>query len=198
MARAYQLKISLEDIRPEIWRRVVVPGNLNLERLHGVIQDAMGWEWDHLHEFAARGMRIGVPDDNGWGRQPIEDQRQWTLERLYKGRGKFQYVYDFGDHWSHEIRIEKIIEAEGTFAPRCVAGERACPPEDCGGVGGYLDIVEVLAGKGRRKAEIRDWLGDEWSPQAFDLEAADRLVARHQPQPGRRPGRKETRARAGA
>jgi hypothetical protein len=184
MARAYQLKITLEGVEPEIWRRVVVPGNLSLARLHGVIQDAMGWQWEHLHEFLARGLRIGMAQD-GWLRTQIEDERQYTLEQLCEQRGTFQYLYDFGDDWMHEVRIEKITEAKGTFAPRCLAGERACPPEDCGGIGGYLHIVEALTQpRHPEEAEVRALVGDEWTPEAFDVDAADRLVARHRPQPG--------------
>ena len=195
MARAYQLRITLERITPAIWRRVVVPGNLNFARLHGVIQDAMGWEWEHLHEFEVGELRIGPElEDDGFG-PALADERQYTLERLFDGAARFGYVYDFGDSWRHEIQVEEVMEAEGTFAPRCVAGERACPPEDCGGVWGYQDLVKALARPSRYR-EVREWLGDEWTPEAFDLEAADRRVARHMPQPGHRRGR--GRGRAGA
>jgi hypothetical protein len=195
--RAYQLKITLERITPAIWRRVVVPGNLNFARLHGVIQDAMGWEWCHLHEFEVGKLRIGPdPEDDGFG-PPVGDERQYTLERLFEGKARFRYVYDFGDNWGHEIRVEKVMDAEGTFAPRCVAGERACPPEDCGGAWGYQDLVNALARpRSKRYREVRDWIGDEWTPEAFDLDAADRRVAQHMPQPGRRRGRGRPAARA--
>ncbi len=184
MARAYQLRVTLEGVTPEVWRRLVVPGDLSLERLHDVIQDAMGWRRGHMHEFLARGMRIGMKEDEGWFREHVEDERQLTLERLYRGRGRFQYLYDFGDDWMHEVQIETIVEVEGRFAPRCVGGERACPPEDCGGVCEYLHMIDVLARPEHPDhALAREWLGDEWSPEAFDLEAADRLVARHGPQP---------------
>lgn len=134
MVRAYQLRVALEDIRPEIWRRVVVPGDLTLEELHGVFQDAMGWRRGHLHEFLARGLRIGM-----------EEERLWTLERLCEGRETFQYLYDFGDDWMHEVRIEEVGEVDGSFAPRCIGGERACPPEGCGGVCEYLHMIDALA-----------------------------------------------------
>ena len=200
MVRAYQLKITLEDVKPEIWRRVVVPGNLNFERLHGVIQDAMGWEWDHLHEFEVGDLRIGPePHDGMFGGSPVADERQYSLERLFDAKGRFRYVYDFGDNWRHDIRVEMVTEAEGTFAPRCIAGARACPPEDCGGVGGYLRLVRVLANRRHREhAETREWVGDDWTPQAFDVDAADRLVARHKPQPGRGRGRRAGRPSARA
>jgi hypothetical protein len=191
MARAYTLKIQLEEIRPAIWRRVVVPGNLNFERLHGVIQDAMGWEWCHLHEFEVGDLRIGPdPDDGRFGSAPVADERQYTLERLFDSKGRFRYEYDFGDSWWHDISVEEVTEVAGTFAPRCIAGARACPPEDCGGVGGYLRMVRVLANQRHREyEETREWVGEDWTPQAFDVDAADRKVARHKPQPGRGRGR---------
>jgi hypothetical protein len=197
MARAFQLKITLQGVRPQVWRRVVVPGNLNFERLHGVIQDAMGWEWCHLHEFWVGELRIGPePDDRGFG-APVADEKQYTLERMFRAKGKFGYVYDFGDHWTHEIQIEEVLEADGTFAPRCVGGARACPPEDCGGVGGYQRLVRILANpRHREHADMREWVGDEWTAEAFDLALADRLVARHKPRAGR--GRGVARSRAGS
>jgi hypothetical protein len=174
-------------------------GDLNLERLHGVIQDAMGWHWEHLHEFLVGEMRIGVPDDEGWFRDRVADERQFTLERLFKEPGEFEYVYDFGDSWHHRIVVEEIGEGTGTFAPRCLGGARACPPEDCGGVWGYEDLVKALARpRSKRCLELREWVGDEWTPKAFDVDAADRLVARHQPRPGRGRGGAQIRSRSRA
>jgi hypothetical protein len=192
MALAFQLKITLERIEPKIWRRVMVPGNLNLARLHLVIQDAMGWTNDHLHEFESGRMRFG-PDPDDFGAR-VEDEKKYTLERLFEAKDRFRYVYDMGDSWTHEIRVEKVVEVEGTITPRCMAGERACPPEDCGGAWGYAEMVAALADpKHERHEELLDWVGDDWKPEAFDLEEADRLVSRHKPKPG--PVRSGSRAR---
>lgn len=186
MALAYQLKITLEGIRPAIWRRVIVPGNLNLARLHHVIQDAMGWEDCHLHEFVAGKRRFGPDTEDGSFGMSQEDEKQYTLERLFAGKGRFRYVYDMGDSWRHEILVEKVTEVDQAIAPRCLAGERACPPEDCGGAWGYQELLDALADtRNARHEELREWAGDDWTPEAFDVDAADRLVARHKPQPGR-------------
>jgi hypothetical protein len=188
MARAYTLRIELEEIRPVIWRQVVVPGNLSLARLHLVIQDAMGWENCHLHVFEVGERAFGPVGDEAFG-SDVEDEKRVTLEKLLAAKDRFRYVYDMGDDWGHAIVVEKVTEAEETIAPRCVAGARACPPEDCGGVWGYQDLLEALVRpRTERQRELREWVGDEWTPEAFDVRAADRLVARHRPRPGRARG----------
>jgi hypothetical protein len=196
VANTYQLKITLRDTKPPIWRRVLVPGNLNLERLHRVIQDAMGWYDSHLHSFEVGGLEFGPPDTNGWGRE-IKSERQHPLERLVGEGGKFDYVYDFGDDWRHQILVEKVT-TEAT-APRCLGGARACPPEDCGGVWGYSDVVAAfLDEKHPRHAEIAEWVPVDWSPERFDLELADKLVEKHRPEPGRPRTSKSKSSRARA
>ena len=142
-------------------------------------------------------LRIGPePEDDRFG-MPVADERQYTLERLFKAEGEFAYVYDFGDSWTHAIVIEKVMEADGTFAPRCVAGARACPPEDCGGASGYMRLVKILANpRHGEHDQLREWVGDEWTASAFDVDAADRRVARHKPQPGRGRGAGRPGARA--
>jgi hypothetical protein len=199
MANAYQLKVTLRGVRPPIWRRLVVPGNLNLERLHRVIQDAMGWENCHLHAFEVRGEQFGVPDPLGFGFGPeVRSEEQHTLEQLVDARDRFHYTYDFGDGWEHDIVVEKVTVAEPN-APRCIGGARACPPEDCGGVWGYAELLDaVVDPRHPRHDELAEWLPDGWSPERFDVALADRLVARHRPQPGRprTPNRKRSRAHA--
>lgn len=201
MSIAYQLKVTLKGTRPPVWRRLVVPGNLNLARLHDVLQDAMGWEKCHLHQFEVGDAEFGPSDlDDPLGLGPsVEPEKRYTLERLVGEKDRFTYLYDFGDSWTHEIRVEKVFEAAPGGAPRCIAGARACPPEDCGGVWGYADIVEALAhDTHERHDEVREWFAD-WSPDVFDVEATDRRVSRHLPQPGRprqkQPGGAGRRAR---
>jgi len=185
MPNVYQLKITLLGTEPPIWRRIVVPGNLNFERLHYVIQDAMGWDDCHLHSFEVGGVEIGPPSRKRLFGEPVPPEKQYTLDRVARANPQFTYLYDFGDSWTHEIIVEQVTIGE-LQAPRCVAGERACPPEDCGGVWGYAELVHVLADKTHeRHEEQAEWVGERWSPERFDLEAADRRVARHRPQPGR-------------
>jgi hypothetical protein len=124
--------MRLIGISPMIWRRVLLPVAWTLEELHGAIQAAMGWEGLHLYEFRVRSARYGSPELCG-GAADV------TLESLrFRRNAKLTYIYDMGDRWEHEIRIEDRLEAEnGRRYPRCVGGQGACPPEDCGGPEGY-------------------------------------------------------------
>ncbi len=200
MTNAYQLKVTLAGTKPAVWRRLVVPGNLNLERLHHVMQDAMGWEDCHLHSFEVAGTEFGVPDADGFGLGPdVKSEKQHTLDRLLRAEDTFSYTYDFGDNWIHQIVVEKVTE-EVVNVPRCIDGARACPPEDCGGVWGYAELVSALADpKHERHEELAELVSPEWSPERFDVRLADRLVAKHRPQPGRprsTNNKKASRARA--
>src|SRR5689334_15231209 len=109
MPTAYQLKITLKEVKPAVWRRVVVPGNLTLARLHMVIQDVMGWGYAHLHQFRVGKRDLYGPDphDDGFGPE-VHNEKQFTLERLFVARNKFMYEYDFGDGWEHEIVVERV------------------------------------------------------------------------------------------
>jgi hypothetical protein len=133
-----QLRIELRHIDPPIWRRVLVPAGLRLDRLHVVIQEAMGWTNSHLHMFTMGENRYGVPDPDF----PLRDERRHTLRGLAVSEGaSFDYEYDFGDGWDHQVVLERVLPAEpdGRY-PTCVAGARACPPEDCGGPWAYARI----------------------------------------------------------
>jgi hypothetical protein len=186
MTDTYQLKLTLRGTKPAIWRRLVVPGNLSFERLHRVIQDAMGWENCHLHSFEVHGAELGVPDRDGWGLgSEMKSEKRYTLERLVGAKDRFSYTYDFGDNWVHQIVVEKVTPGVPS-TPRCIAGSRACPPEDCGGVWGYAELVAARADEDHeRHAELTEWVPEGWAPERFDLALADGRVARH----GRRAGR---------
>ena len=186
MTDTYQLKVTLRGAKPAIWRRIVVPGNLNLERLHRVLQDAMGWESCHLHSFEVHGVEFGAPDSDDWGSgSETKSEKQHTLERVVHAKDRFTYTYDFGDSWVHQIVVEKITPGD-PGAPSVIGGARACPPEDCGGVWGYAELVDALANKEHpRHAELTEWVPPGFAPERFDLALADARVARHQPQPGK-------------
>jgi hypothetical protein len=175
----YQLKITLNDIRPPIWRRVQTK-DCTLGRLHDIIQAVMGWDDYHLHEFEIGSQRYGAPEqwqDDFWGDEPeMGNERKVKLGQLVEqGVKKIRYQYDMGDSWWHTITVEKTLPAEaGITYPRCIAGERACPPEDCGGPWGYGDFVEAIQNpKHERHDELLEWIGDDFDPEAFDLEAAN-------------------------
>lgn len=176
----YEIKITLMYLEPTIWRRVQVPTNIMLGDLHTVIQIAMGWEDDHLHEFQINKKRYGrmMPDPFGFDDPPVNEDIV-HLNGVAKPKAKFTYIYDFGDDWMHEIRIEREVESEtGKRNARCIAGEHACPPEDCGGVPGYADMVAILADPAHEEyGEMREWVGDDFDPMQFERERVDRRLS---------------------
>lgn len=179
-AKLLQLRITLSNIDPPIWRRVLVTDDLTFAQLHKVIQAAMGWEDYHMHEFEVGEIRVGdaTPDPFGLGSVPRPlSEKKTRLSDVLGNRRKFRYWYDFGDDWWHEIAIEKRLPDDG-LGPRLLAGERACPPEDCGGPWGYADLLETLADPDRPDhEELREWAGD-FDPERFDLEVAAKAVAK--------------------
>jgi hypothetical protein len=166
----FQLKVTLFDITPPIWRRVLVDGSSTLDHLHEVVQAAFGWWNYHLHEFEVGRNRYGVPDpDEDWG-EPPRDERRTRLDAVASEGSSFTYVYDFGDHWRHHVFVEAVLpSAIDTAVPACIDGRRACPPEDCGGTGGYDELLEILADPGNSEhRRMTEWLGRPFDPEAFD------------------------------
>ncbi|HEY1380201.1 MAG TPA: plasmid pRiA4b ORF-3 family protein [Gemmataceae bacterium] len=182
--RTYQLKVTLADIRPPVWRRIRVP-DCTLDELHDSIQTAMGWENAHLHHFKVGGQYYGDPELMGenFAEFGYKDSTMTRLSDIVPAGGKklrFEYEYDFGDSWWHEIRGEKV--EEGRAEPECVAGARACPPEDCGGPWGYADFCDAVADPNHeRHEELTEWIGGPFDPEAFDPEAATRRMRRGLP-----------------
>ncbi len=181
--RILQLKIELKEIEPKIWRRFLVSDSWSFDKLHRIIQLIMGWEDYHLFEFKFDDVRI-VPPDEGYLEENELDPRKTKIgQYVNKEKQKFDYVYDFGDSWEHEIVVEKIFENESEVSyscPYCIDGARACPREDCGGVSGYERFIEILKGNedpwGEDREGLKEWLGD-WEPERFDLsEINKRLV----------------------
>jgi len=178
----YQLKVTLKHIRPPIWRRVLVPAEMSLADLHDVIQMAMGWCDGHLHAFRAGGREYSLPDpinDDLFGAPEI-DERSAVLRAVARHeKDKLTYEYDFGDGWEHEVVVEKILPREqGKDYPVCVTGRRACPPEDCGGPWGYGAFLEAIANPHHPDhKEMTEWIGDDFDPGAFDLQAVNERLA---------------------
>ena len=164
----YQLKITLRDIRPPVWRRVQVK-DCTLAKLHDIIQTVMGWTESHLHAFEIGGEQYGEPDPMGM--MEYRSERSTRLSQVVaRGHKKFTYVYDFGDNWEHVIEVEKELPPEpGARYPRCVAGKRASPPEDCGGAWGYADFLAAIRNPAHEEhEEMLEWVGGEFDPEAFD------------------------------
>jgi hypothetical protein len=168
----YQLKVTLRYTKPPIWRRLLVPAGLTLEVLHDVLQLAMGWTDSHLHEFRVGQKRYGMPDpeDQLMGLPPVGNERRAHLFMvLGKARAKATYTYDFGDCWEHAIVVEEVLPPEARVEyPICVGGKRQCPPEDCGGIPGYYNLLEAIRDPAHKEHEdMLDWLGGDYDPEAF-------------------------------
>jgi hypothetical protein len=175
----YQLKVTLKGSKPPIWRRIQVPGDISLEELHFVLQEAMGWFSSHLWQFTIGGVDYGDKEWDEWGE--MADAATARLGQLVRSeKAKFHYLYDFGDSWEHDILVEKILPADPAVRyPFCIAGKRACPPEDCGGIWGYEELIETIQNPDDPEyEEMMDWLGGEFDPEEFDLEATNRVLQR--------------------
>jgi hypothetical protein len=172
----YQLKITLDVIKPAIWRRISLPGNASLGWLHAAIQLAMGWTNSHLHQFEVGDRLFSDSHANspGFGGDPeFLDEAKFSLRDVAPSeKDVLHYEYDFGDSWGHTIVVEKILpptpNAEAVAV--CLAGKRACPPDDCGGPWGYQDLLKVLRNpKHEEHNTMKEWLGRPFDPEAFDL-----------------------------
>ena len=176
--QVYQFKITLKGTKPPIWRRILVPETYTFWDLHVAIQDAMGWEDYHLHEFTllspktGRKVKIGIPSDEDvdYGWEVLAEWNQKIAHYFSSENSKADYVYDFGDGWEHSIKLEKILPREtGVAYPRCIDGRGACPPEDCGGIGGYAEFLEAIGDPANELHEdMLDWVGGSFDPDDFD------------------------------
>jgi len=181
MSRILQLKISLKYLKPLIWRRFLVKDSISFYELHEIIQIVMGWEDYHLYGFwindvcieAEKGRPFCV--DAIWTMLGSEARKTKSADKvklnslIKKEKQEFTYVYDFGDRWEHSIVVEKILE-KSERCPVCIAGGRACPPEDCGGVLGYVQLLDIRKDKNHPayKSRIVEWLGEDFDPDEFD------------------------------
>ncbi len=207
----YQLRIVLKSVKPPVWRRVLVPGDITLAELHQVIQTAMGWADCHLHEFRTqsgvaqvtpadfrraqrnprdlaklvkilRAERAFMPREALAESQDVEaeDEAEVTLAEVCpRINDRLLYAYDFGDGWTHDVIVQKILPVEaGVQFPVCKAGKRACPPEDCGGPWGYERLLEVLSDlRHDEHTTMLEWVGAHFDPEAFDLQAVNKALA---------------------
>lgn len=172
----YRIKIALKGADPAIWRQLLVPANMLLSDLHYVIQTAMGWTNGHLHQFIKDKEYYGPPSEDDFD---IIDYRKIRLDSfLVREKEKVMYEYDFGDGWMHEIILQKILPPDSEqILPVCLAGERACPPEDCGGIWGYMNLLEILKKPRSKKCkEMKEWVGDYFEPESFDIALVNELL----------------------
>ncbi|MDT8400015.1 MAG: plasmid pRiA4b ORF-3 family protein [Pseudomonadales bacterium] len=174
----YQLKVTLKNIRPAIWRRVLVSSVTDLSELHRILQIVMGWSDNHMHLFVAGNQHFGNSD-------PDHDDRTLNetgvkLESLLKGRkDRLVYEYDFGDGWEHEVVLEEVLPYSiAQVLPLCMAGGRTCPPEDVGGPWGYELFLTALGDEHHPEHhEMCAWVGEQFDPEHFDVLQVNRQLA---------------------
>jgi Plasmid pRiA4b ORF-3-like protein len=191
----YQIKVTLLYTEPPIWRRLLVPANLTLEQLHNVLQIAMGWENCHMHDFRIGQQRYGTPDplELAFGGPRTASERTARLFNVLDRVGsKAAYTYDFGDSWEHRITVEKLLAPQpGRAYPACLAGERQGPPEDCGGIPGFYNLLEAIGDPEHEDHDERlEWLGGDFDPDAFSVDEVNRQLERLQRHPKAAAGRK--------
>jgi len=180
-AAAFQIKVTLNGSKPPIWRRLRVP-DCTLNVLHEIIQSAMGWQNYHMHEFCAGDERFVAAEMEECGdfdEQARKECEVFLSELVETGHKTLRYWYDFGDDWWHTIKIEKTLEPQtNDRSPICLAGARACPPEDIGGIWGFVDFLEAMADpQHERHEELSEWYGTKFDPERFDQEEVNRRLA---------------------
>jgi hypothetical protein len=175
--QVYQFKIELEEISPTIWRRIIVPSDYNFWDLHVAIQDSMGWNDSHLHHFEIRGKgkrkatHIGIPDfDRMSDMEEVCPGWEIPVFVYFNDLGvTAKYIYDYGDSWMHTIQLEGYLYPEkGIKYPICIGGERSCPPENCGGVDGYYNVLKAVSDIANEDfVDMKMWAGQDWKPEWF-------------------------------
>lgn len=178
-----QLKVTLLDIKPAIWRRLVVPAATKLPKFHSVLQLAFGWTNSHLHAFRREEETYEAIYPDAWsqdfsGPGVRHDEKKFRLGDLLQAPDDWLiYEYDFGDSWLHEIVVEKILPDSGARYAVCLAGARAGPPEDCGSVPGYETLVEAMADPDHpERTHLLEWLGQPFDPDAFSPASLSSLL----------------------
>ena len=165
------LRIELKDSDPPIWRVVEVPTSITLKVLHDIVQVTMGWLDYHLWELVIDGQSYGLPMDEDWGTSPRKVASRTRLrDVLAPGTTRIDYTYDFGDNWQHNLTVSAVRRGEpDTAYPRFIGGERDCPPEDCGGIHGFYEMLEAKADPNHPDhAEITEWL-DGYDPDELEV-----------------------------
>ena len=178
--QAWQLYVELEDVRPKVWRRLLVPLTIELPRLHVMLLWGTGWDGGHVHEFVFGHDHYGDKEP-GLDFPDVANEEGVTLSQALGSRKTFQYIYDYGDNWWHKVKVEKIVTLDSLVEyAQCIGGENACPPEDVGGAPGYEEFLEALADPNHPEhAELKRWIGRPFDARAFDIDAINtRLNAR--------------------
>lgn len=175
-ASIFELSITLDGTDPPVWRRIRARSNVTLFKIHGVLQTVMGWTDSHAHQFEVGDRLYRIPDPES--SEPHEDEKKTLLNQVLQKQGdRLIYEYDLGDSWKHTVVLEDVLKPESDVEyPIVEAGERACPPEDCGGPDGYTRLIEALSDAGHPDHdEMAEWVGDAYDPEYFDADEINRL-----------------------
>jgi len=175
----HELRISLDEVELEIWRRVQVPSAISLAQLHRVIQTIKPWQDHHLHEFTIAGVLYGIDDGESFD-EPPEDERRVRLDDLATAGDAFVYTYDFGDSWDHTVAVLAVHPADPSVSyPDCLDGGRACPPEDVGGPPGYEEFLGAIADPDHEEHDsYLEWIGGVFDPEKFDVHGTNVRLGR--------------------
>jgi hypothetical protein len=176
--KIYQIKVTLMRTAPPIWRRLLVDSDIALSELNDLLQLAMGWTNSHMHDFQFRGQCYGSTDPEGGLAEGIDERKVRLNQLLVRVGAKMVYTYDFGDSWEHAIVLEKCLPVDPNMAyPACTGGRGACPPEDCGGAGGFYNLLEALQNpRHPEHKELLEWVGKDYDPERFSIEAVNRIL----------------------
>ena len=179
--KVYQIQILLIGSKPKIWRRALIQSDLLLSDFHKVIQTSMGWTNSHLHQFIKNEICYSerLPDDITWEEMSNVDYANMKVSDLLgEEEERILYEYDFGDGWMHDLILEKILPGDNELEfPICLAGKMNCPPEDCGGVRGYSDILKILRNPTHEEYESYIvWLGGKFDPEYFNLKKVNKML----------------------
>lgn len=181
--KIYQVQIALRGFKPKIWRRLLIPSDLLLSDFHKVIQTTMGWDNSHLHQFIKDRVfyTVRYPDDDMWDEMDNVNYKKIKLSDLLKlEKEKIIYEYDFGDGWEHDVILEKILPRDNKIHyPICLKGKMSCPPEDCGGVWGYAEILDILKHPAHEEYESYiEWLGENFDPESIDIDEINEKLSK--------------------
>jgi len=175
MTNILKLRITIPDIEPEIWREILIKNDITFKKLHEIIQLSFGWTNSHLYNFDVNGILFSIPDKE-FKNNDLDAKNKITEFLIEEGQ-RALYTYDFGDYWEHEIEIVDMLKKEkGIRYPKCLDGRRNGPPEDCGGIPGYEDVIDALTSKDKSEYEdLLEWLGD-YDPEKFDIDKINNAI----------------------
>jgi hypothetical protein len=179
LPRIYQIKVTLNGVKPPIWRRLRVSSITELTELHDILQIAMGWTDSHLHMFVVGDRQYGIPDPD-FEDETISEEGIRIDTLLKKEKDSLIYEYDFGDGWEHTVVLETIIDSTpDETVPRCMTGRRGCPPEDVGGIWGYEEFLQAYSDESHPEHEdFVQWAGEYFDPERFDLLEVNEILGR--------------------